>query len=82
MIAIIKEKQKHIHEMFLRYQSAQYNTLVKMIDGATENYLFEEMAILKTVGGFHSKIEGIFDMNWHDLKKDEILALIKLHENL
>jgi hypothetical protein len=66
---------------FLKYQAQQYNTLIKLLDGATENYLFEEMGILKTVGNFHSKIDTIFSKDWHDLKKDDIMALIRLHEN-
>lgn len=39
------------------------------------------MGILKTVGNFHSKIDTIFGKDWHDLKKDDIMALIRLHEN-
>lgn len=39
------------------------------------------MGILKTVGNFHSKIDTIFSKDWHDLKKDDIMALIRLHEN-
>jgi hypothetical protein len=39
------------------------------------------MGILKTVGNFHMKIDTIFGKDWHDLKKDDIMALIRLHEN-
>lgn len=52
------------------------------MDGATENYLFEEMALLKSIGGFHGKIDEIFSREWHELKTDDVMALIRLHEHL
>ena len=56
--------------------------MLKLLDGATENYLFEEISLLKQIGGFHEKIEHIFKQEWHSLEKEDILMLIKLHESL
>lgn len=40
------------------------------------------MAVMKTVAGFHQKVDVIFAKQWPELRKEQIAILIKLHENL
>ncbi|EGR27453.1 hypothetical protein IMG5_196360 [Ichthyophthirius multifiliis] len=71
LLQLIKNKQKQLSLQFERFLKTQYLTLLKLLDGATENYMFEEMEILKYVGSFHEKVEFIFSQKWGDLDKEK-----------
>ncbi|EAR96871.1 MORN motif protein (macronuclear) [Tetrahymena thermophila SB210] len=82
LLQLIKKRQKEMLDQFIKFQNNQYNSLLKLLDGATENYLFEEMSLLKSIGGFHQKVDDIFGKEWQELKSDDVMSLIRLHEHL